>query len=254
MPQVDVDSNSPGETPKGWDEEESEAFVEFGEAMAPGRGEIEQAFLKLLPAEREESFVGVEIGTGTGWLSAAVLREFPRARIIGLDGSPKMLREARETLTPYGDRAELRPFRLEDFSWTEELPSVRIFLGSLVLHHLDDSGKRELFARLFACLERGGSLLFADLMEPRTGRARRYFATTWEEEIHHRSLELYGDTRAQEFFERARWNIYEYPDPMDTPSTLPAQLRWMEEAGFNGVDVFWARAGHALLGGYKPTS
>ena len=136
----------------------------------------------------------------------------------------------------------------------EELPPVRIFLGSLVLHHLGDSGKRELFARLFACLEPGGSLLFADLMKPRTERARTHFATTWEEEIHNRSLDLYGDTRAREFFERKRWNIYEYPDPMDTPSTLPEQLRWMEEAGFDGVDVFWARAGHAVLGGYKPTS
>jgi hypothetical protein len=28
----------------------------------------------------------------------------------------------------------------------------------------------------------------------------------------------------------------------------------MEEAGFEGVDVFWARAGHALLGGYRPTA
>jgi hypothetical protein len=41
---------------------------------------------------------------------------------------------------------------------------------------------------------------------------------------------------------------------MDKPSTLPEQLRWMEEAGFEEVDVFWARAGHALLGGYRPTT
>ena len=83
------DSDFTGEAPKSWDEEESEAFGEFGEAMVPGREEIEQTFLKLLPAERDESFWGVEIGTGTGWLSAAVLREFPRARMIGLDGSRK---------------------------------------------------------------------------------------------------------------------------------------------------------------------
>ena len=75
----------------------------------------------------------------------------------------------------------------------------------------------------------------------------------WGEEIRRRSLEIHGDARAHEFFERERWNLYDYPDPMDTPSTLPEQLRWMEEAGFEGVDVFWARAGHALLGGYRPT-
>ncbi len=53
---------------------------------------------------------------------------------------------------------------------------------------------------------------------------------------------------------RERWNIYDYPDPVDKPSTLLEQLRWMEGAGFEGVDVFWARAGHALLGGYRPVA
>jgi trans-aconitate methyltransferase len=52
--------------------------------------------------------LGVEIGPGAGWLSAAVLREFPEAGILGLDGSPEMLRTAAEVLAPHRDRAELR--------------------------------------------------------------------------------------------------------------------------------------------------
>jgi len=249
---MDRGTNPADDTPGAWSEDESDVFVEFGRAMVPGREEIERTLLDLLPAGRGEPFVGVEIGTGTGWLSAAVLREFPEARMMGLDGSPEMLRRAGDLLSPYGERAKLRPFWLEESSWTDELPPVRVFLSSLVLHHLDGSGKRELFARLFDRLEPGGALLFADLMEPRTERARKHSAAAWGEEIHRRSLEIYGDARAYEFFERERWNIYDYPDPMDKPSTLPEQLRWMEEAGFEGADIFWARAGHALLGGYRP--
>jgi tRNA (cmo5U34)-methyltransferase len=171
-----------------------------------------------------------------------------------LDGSPQMLKKAAQLLAPYGDRAELRPFRLEELSWTNELPhsQVRVFLSSLVLHHLDASGKRDLFRRLFDRLEPGGALLFADVMAPRTERARSHFARAWEEEMRRRSVEIYGDERAHEFFVRERWNIYYYPDPIDKPSTLPEQLEWLEEAGFEGVDMFWARAGHALLGGYRP--
>lgn len=228
--------------------------MEFGKAMVPGREEIERTLLDLIPAERDEPFVGVEIGTGTGWLSEAMLREFYEARMIGLDGSSRMLNKAGELLAPYGERAELRTFRLEDSSWMEDLPSARVFLSSLVLHHLDGAGKRELFGGILSCLEPGGALLLADLMQPRTERARMHSATAWEQEIGYRSREIYGDERAREFFEREQWNIYKYPDPMDMPSTLPEQLRWMEETGFEGVDVFWARAGHALLGGYKPNS
>ena len=194
-----------------WDEEESGAFVEFGRAMVPGREELERTLLGLVPAGCEETFVCVEIGTGTGWLSEAMLREFPRVRILGLDGSSQMLHRAGERLARYGARAELRPFRLEDHSWTEALPPVRVFLSSLVLHHLDGSGKRELFTRLLSRLEPGGALLFADLMQPRTESARRHYSKAWEKEILHRSLEIHGDARARDFFRRERWNIYEYP-------------------------------------------
>jgi tRNA (cmo5U34)-methyltransferase len=244
----------PNDAPGSWSEDESRVFAEFGRAMIPGREEIERTILDLLPAASDEPFVGVEIGTGAGWLSAAVLGAFPRARMVGLDGSPEMLRVAGDLLAAYQDRVVLRPFRLEATSWVEEVPPARVFLSSLVLHHLDGSGKRGLFARLFDRLEPGGALLFTDLMEPRTDLARRHFASSWTEEIRRRSVAIHGDERAHEFFVRERWNIYEYPDPADKPSTLFEQLRWMEEAGFEGVDVFWTRAGHALLGGYKPVA
>ncbi len=252
---MDEGTNHANDAPGAWDEDESKTFIEFGRAMVPGREEIERTLLDLIPAEPDEPFLAVEIGTGSGWLSAAVLREFSKAKILGLDGSPEMLKTAADLLGHYGDRAELRQFRLEDPSWTDELPQpVRVFLSSLVLHHLDGGGKRDLFVRLIDRLEPGGALLFADVMEPRTERARRHFAVAWEEEIRRRSVEIHGDGRAHEFFVRERWNIYDYPDPADKPSTLPEQLRWMEEAGFEGVDVFWARAGHALLGGYRPVA
>ncbi len=251
---MDEGTDRANDAPGAWGEDESRIFVEFGRAMVAGREEIERTLLDLIPAEPDEPFLGVEIGTGAGWLSAAVLRAFWKARMLGLDGSPEMLRAAAELLAPYGDRAELRRFRLEEPSWADGLPPARVFLSSLVLHHLDAAGKKDLFARLFDRLEPGGALLFADVMEPRTERARRHFAAAWEEEVRRRSVEIHGDGRAHEFFVRERWNIYGHPDPMDKPSTLPEQLRWMEEAGFEGVDAFWARAGHALLGGYRPVA
>jgi tRNA (cmo5U34)-methyltransferase len=244
-------TNRANEAPRTWGEDEAKIFVEFGRAMVPGREEIERTLLDLIPAEPDEPFLGVEVGTGAGWLSAAVLREFSKAKILGLDGSPQMLKKAAQLLGHYGDRAELRRFRLEEPSWADGLPAVRVFLSSLVFHHLDGSGKRDLFVRLFDRLEPGGALLFADVMEPRNERARGHFAAAWEQEIRRRSVEIHGDARAHEFFVHERWNIYDHPDPVDKPSTLPEQLRWMEEAGFEGVDVFWARAGHALLGGYR---
>jgi release factor glutamine methyltransferase len=49
----------------------------------------------------------VDFGTGSGAILAAVLTEFPGARGIGLDSSPRALAWARRNLERYGERCEL---------------------------------------------------------------------------------------------------------------------------------------------------
>ena len=42
------------------------------------------------------------------------------------------------------------------------------------------------------------------------------------------------------------------PDPIDQPSALLDQLKWLEAAGLRNVDVHWLMAGHAIFSGVKP--
>ena len=60
-----------------------------------------------------------------------------------------------------------------------------------------------------------------------------------------------GDLAAFDMFQHDQWNFYRYPDPMDKPSGVTEHLRWLEEAGFIDVDVYWLKAGHAIYGGRK---
>ena len=64
-------------------------------------------------------------------------------------------------------------------------------------------------------------------------------------------LALTGSPETYRRFLADHWNWFTYPDPMDMPSTVSEHLAWLAAAGFAGADVFWARAGHALYGGYK---
>lgn len=41
-------------------------------------------------------------------------------------------------------------------------------------------------------------------------------------------------------------------DPVDMPSGLYTQRRWMADAGMIGIDVHRLRAGHAIFSGRKP--
>jgi len=35
----------------------------------------------------------------------------------------------------------------------------------------------------------------------------------------------------------------------DQPSSITEQLRWLEQVGFQAVDVYWMQAGHVIFGG-----
>jgi trans-aconitate methyltransferase len=192
---------------------------------------------------------------GSGWLSAAILERFPAARVMGLDGSPTMLRETEARLQRFAGRFELRHFWLADRSWLAEIgQNVRCFVSSLVVHHLDAAGKQVLYRDLHEHLDGSGAVLVADLVAPRSERERRYMARRWDAEVKRQSLAFIGSLDAYRQFVEQRWNWYEYPDPMDMPSTVPEHLEWLAEAGFAGVDVFWERAGHAVYGGYRGLS
>lgn len=245
---------SPGHTELPWSEENSWHFIQLGLVYTPARDEIQQTLLDLMPARPDESFLAVELGVGSGWLSAAILERFPAARVLGLDASPTMLRETAARLEPFAGRFELRPFRLEERSWLAELGhDARCFVSSLVIHHLDGPGKQALYRDLYGRLEAGGAALIADIVAPRSDWERRYMARWWEAEVKRQSLAMTGSLQAYQQFVDDQWNLYEYPDPMDMPSTLPEHLQWLTEAGFGGANVFWERAGHAVYGGYKIT-
>jgi tRNA (cmo5U34)-methyltransferase len=134
-------------------------------------------------------------------------------------------------------------------SWRRFPYPVAALVTSLAVHHLDGQEKRQLYADLAAALMPGGALVLADLVMPAGEAGRALAEAAWEGAVRQRSLELDGDLRALD------WNFFRDPgaDPVDRPSRLFEQLRWLEEAGFTEIDVYWMWAGHAIYGGRKPT-
>ncbi len=241
------------ETPEpAWTEESSRQFIELGRVFTPSRDEIRDTIVSLIPAIENEPFLAVELGVGEGWLSEAILRRFPAAHVLGLDGSDSMLRATGARLRPHAGRYELRSFRLEDRDWRDQCgDDVCCFVSSLVLHHLDMEQKRELYHDLYSRLADGGALLIADVVEPRSEWERRYMARAWDVEVRRQSEVFTGTLDAYLQFVESDWNLYEHPDPLDMPSSVADHLAWLAESGFTGTSIFWLRAGHAVFGGYK---
>lgn len=239
-----------------WDEDASQTFLGTADLFVPARAEQMATLVGLIPAERDEAFTVVELGSGEGALAREMLGAFPRCSYLALDGSAAMREHARTVLAQYADRLELRPFELADAEWRHALPQpLRCVVSSLVIHHLPGEGKRQLFAELAGRLEPGGALLIADIVEPESERIARVYAQQYDAIVREQSVALFGDLRGYEQFEALRWNYFAYdygkgPESGDYPSPLADQLEWLRAAGFTTADCFWLRAGHAVYGGY----
>lgn len=236
----------------GWDEHDSHDFIDLGRFFVPDREEQVAAVLDMVPDPGDGLLV--DLCCGEGLLSRALLERFPRARVLAMDLSPAMLEHARASLAAYGERFTARQFDLGDRSWRSFPEPVRAFVSSLAIHHLDGDGKRGLFHDLAAALAPGGALVIADLVLPATPASHALAAKAWDEAVRRRSLDLAGSLRPYEIFRDERWNLWAdpAPDPIDQPSPLFDQLRWLAEAGLAGVDVHWLKAGHAVYGGVRP--
>ncbi len=91
----------------------------------------------------------VDLGCGTGHLTAAIAERWPEAQVIGIDLSADMLERAR------ADQPHIR-FEQDDIaSWAPRQP-VDVLYSNAALHWVDDH--RTLFRRLLSHLSPGGVL------------------------------------------------------------------------------------------------
>jgi tRNA threonylcarbamoyl adenosine modification protein (Sua5/YciO/YrdC/YwlC family) len=149
----------------------------------------------------------LELGTGTGETARRLLARHGDALLVGIDSSENMLAVARAALPV--ERVELRVGRIED-----PLPAgpFDVVASALCIHHLWDSEKAELFARVRAALRPGGRFAFADVIVPVDPAEARTPLTAG----------------------------------FDRPTPLADQLRWLAEAGFD-ARVQWAAGDLAVV-------
>jgi tRNA (cmo5U34)-methyltransferase len=139
----------------------------------------------------------LDLGTGTGETAARVLDAHPDAALVGIDESAPMLAYARRRLPG----ADLRVQRLED-----PLPEGEydLVISGLAVHHLDATGKADLFRRIAERLKPGGRFVLADVVVP--------------------------DDPADA--------VTPVDGVYDRPSRVDEQLEWLRAAGFTAT-VLW---------------
>ena len=196
----------------------------------------------------------LDLCCGEGLLTRALLDRFPESEVHGLDGSPKMIARIKTKLAVYGKRFEAMRFDLSSRDWRSFPWPIHAVVSSLAIHHLEDTEKQILFKDIMSLLTPGGSFIVADLIQPATQLGKEFAANAWDGTVRQNSVDLDGNLSAYDYFREIQWNLYSdpKPNPIDKPSPLFDQLKWLAQAGFTDIDVFWMKAGHAIFGGRKP--
>jgi tRNA (cmo5U34)-methyltransferase len=235
-----------------WGENDSQFFIEYGHYLIPERETQIEIICNLIPAVEGQQQV-IDLGCGAGVLDGAILERFPAYRMLGLDGSPTMIEQAKENLARYGSRFDGIVADLADSAWRSFPWPLHAVVSSLAIHHLDDEQKQQLFRDIYRMLIPGGVFIMADLMMPTTEAGLTLAANMWNEAVRQRSLQFHGDLSVYQHFLDIEWNAFTQfdPDPIDKMSPIASQLKWLEQAGFADVDVHWMRAAHAIFGGVK---
>jgi tRNA (cmo5U34)-methyltransferase len=179
----------------------------------------------------DETGTIVDLGIGTGALSARCREQVPNARFIGIDSDPEMLKAAAQRVP--GARLICDSFE------RSEIPTCNGVVASFALHHVrTEKAKAALYERLADALPSRGQLINVDCQPAREENlAQRQFAA-WQQ---HLRLS-YDEHQAKEFL--SAWSKEDVYVPLDV------ELGLMSEAGF-GVELLWRKDAFCVLLGVR---
>jgi SAM-dependent methyltransferase len=173
----------------------------------------------------------VDLGTGTGALSAACLRRFPGARLTGIDADADILAMARQRLAAVGSLASFVQRSFLDVA----LPPCDAIVASLALHHVRTvDRKRQLYRDCRDALGASGLLVSADCHPAADSSLAAFEREAWRK---HLRL-TYSEDETDRYFEA--WADEDVYVP------LPHELEVLHDAGFT-PEVAWRQGAFAVI-------
>ncbi len=178
----------------------------------------------------------LDIGAGTGLLSALLLQRYPDASLTLLDISDQMLNVAHERFS--GNR-DVR-YITGDYSTGNLGGPYDLVCSALSIHHLLHEDKRALFRRVYDALNPGGGFVNADQAAGETPALDREYMHWWDGFI--RDGPLGREEQAEILKRRAL---------LDRNAKLSVQLGWLRDCGFLDVVVVYRNRIFVVITGRK---
>ena len=181
----------------------------------------------------------LDLGAGTGLLAAAVARALPDASFVLFDEAPGMLARAAERLAPLAERVHTV---VGDLAGPLPVGPFDVVCSALAIHHLDERGKADLYARAASLLAPGGVFVNAEQVAGATPALDELQQERWRE--HCRAVGASDEVLAAADERMA----------IDLPAPVEVQLAMLRAAGLVDVDCLFRSWRFAVLAGWAPSA
>jgi tRNA (cmo5U34)-methyltransferase len=178
----------------------------------------------------------LDLGAGTGLLSALVAERLPHAALVLTDLAEGMLDQARER---FASRAAPVEFRVTNHLDLAAAGEFDVVMSALSIHHLEDEGKRAVYAAMARAAKPGGLVLNADQVAGDDAEMEARYWNHWHEAVR-RAGAPEADIAAA--IER---------QTLDRRTPLAPQLDWLRQAGLSHVECRYKNVSFAVLAGIR---
>lgn len=176
----------------------------------------------LLQTQKDSPKI-VDLGAGTGLLSQFILLKYLNAQITLVDVSDKMLEMAQKRFV---NNKNIK-YVVADYYEYEFQGEYDFLVSALSIHHLANEQKAPLYKRCFDALNNFGCFVNADQFIFDAPSNDEFVFNRWKQKIESSSL---AEANKYGAFERMK---------LDKPATVENNLKWLKEAGFKNVDMFY---------------
>jgi tRNA (cmo5U34)-methyltransferase len=178
----------------------------------------------------------LDVGAGTGLLSALLLQRYPAASVTLLDISEKMLAVAGERFAGQENvHGLVRDYRQEGLPGRYDL-----IVSALSIHHLETAEKYALYERIFEALNPGGVFVNAEQVAGESAWQQARNFAYWDEFVDRGPLTP-----------EAKREAMGRRDRLDKMEKLSVQMQWLTAIGFADVDVAYKNRPFAVFSGRK---